>query len=529
MARVDRKLGDWFNLDEGNVESTIATSLLYLQTDIGETTGENRDPTTGERLSAAGGGLTSFGEDVLVLPYTGQIYAARSGSEIHATQVWGPQTNRADYLRVADDPQYEGRYNFGRAIIRYNDLQYFNTGTTQGLLASYVEFHADRMCYNNALARLDIPPGVESIDAVSAQPEDWTVIYRTSPCLPLKEQFLAIEGHMAGGRIAFQAPSTVYMTSGDFHWDGMRSNTELIAQNPTAEYGKLLSIDINTGRGRIVSMGHRNMQGIVIAANGDILTLEHGPRGGDELNRIREGANYGWPLETYGTTYERLRIPSASTFARHDTYEAPIYSWVPSVGISAITQIQGFDEAWDGDFLAASLVGQSLFRIRFQGERVVYVEPIPIGARLRDVHQHTDGRLVVLTEDDRVIFLSPAEAQAEQVFVTNYIQELPGGMRDRMTQAVATCAQCHSFVANDHASAPSLARVYGSDIASTSFGNYSSGLEQRSGRWTREALLAFIDDPQAFAPGTTMPDPAIDDPRTREELVNMLDEMRRSF
>lgn len=529
MTRVDRKLSDWFNLDERSVESTIATSLLYLQTDVGEVTGPNRDPTTGERLSAAGGGVTSFGDDVLVLPYTGQIYAARSGSDIRATNVWGPETHRADYLRVADDPQYEGRYTFGRAIIRYNDLLYFNTGNSQGLLASYIEFHADRMCYNNALARLDISPGVESIDAVNAQPADWTVIYRTSPCLPLKEQFLAIEGHMAGGRLAFAAPSTVYFTSGDFHWDGMRSNTELIAQNPTAEYGKLLAVDINTGRGRIVSMGHRNMQGVVVSENGDVMVLEHGPRGGDELNLIREGANYGWPLETYGTTYERLRIPSASSFARHDRYEAPIYSWVPSVGTSAITQIRGFNEAWDGDFLAGSLVGQSLFRLRFQGERVVYSERIEVGARIRDVHQHSDGRIVLLTEDDRVIFLSPSDRQAEQVFVSNYIEELPGGMRDRMTQAVASCAQCHSFVANDHASAPSLARVFGADIASTGFANYSSALEQRSGRWTRENLLAFMDDPQAFAPGTTMPDPGVDDARTREELVNMLDEMRRSF
>ena len=72
-------------------------------------------------------------------------------------------------------------------------------------------------------------------------------------------------------------------------------------------------------------------------------------------------------------------------------------------------------------------------------------------------------------------------------------------------------------------------RPYGADIASTGFANYSSGLEQRSGRWTRENLLAFMDDPQAFAPGTTMPDPGVDDARTREELVNMLDEMRRSF
>jgi cytochrome c2 len=334
---------------------------------------------------------------------------------------------------------------------------------------------------------------------------------------------------MAGGRLAFAAPSTVYMTSGDFHWDGMRSNTELISQNPTAEYGKVLAINLTTGAAHIVSMGHRNMQGIVSDPEHGLIVAEHGPRGGDELNRVREGANYGWPFETYGTTYDRLRIPSAASFGRHDAYEAPLHSWVPSVGISAITRIQGFHEAWDGDLLAGSLIGQSLFRIRFQGDRVVYVEPISVGARIRDVHQHSDGRLVLLTEDDRVVFLTPSDQQAEQVFVADYIAQRPGRVREALAHAVATCTQCHSLVSGEHTSAPSLARIYDAHIGATAFVNYSDALRAHGGRWNRRALIAFLDNPQAFAPGTTMPDPGIEDERTREELVNMLEEMRRSF
>lgn len=529
LSRVDRKIGDVFGLERGAVADTIATSLLFLETDIGRIGGDNRDPTTGERLNPAGGGVTSFGEDVLVLPYTGRIHAARSGSDVRETRIQGPDTHRAEYLRVADDPQYRGRYTFGRAIIRYNDLLHYDTGAHQGLLASYVEFHPDRLCYTNTLARLAFAPGVRSIDEVSAGPQDWTVVHRTSPCLPLKEQFLAIEGHMAGGRLAFAPPSTVFMTSGDFHWDGMRSNTELISQNPTAEYGKVLQIDIDTGAARIVSMGHRNMQGIVLEPQRGLIVAEHGPRGGDELNLVREGANYGWPLETYGTTYERLRIPSAASFGRHDAYEAPLHSWVPSVGISAITRIQGFHEGWDGDLLAGSLIGQSIFRIRFQGDHVVYVEPIRVGARIRDVHQHSDGRLVLLTEDDRVVFLTPADRQAEQVFVADYIGQRPGNVRAALNHAVATCTQCHSLVAGEHTSAPSLARIYDTHIGATPFANYSDALRAHGGRWNRRALMAFLDNPQAFAPGTTMPDPGIDDERTREELVKMLEEMRRSF
>jgi hypothetical protein len=87
---------------------------------------------------------------------------------VRETRVQGPETHRADYLRVADDPQYSGRYTFGRAIIRYNDLLHYDTGAQQGLLASYVEFHSDRLCYTNTLARLAFAPGVRSIDNVRA-------------------------------------------------------------------------------------------------------------------------------------------------------------------------------------------------------------------------------------------------------------------------------------------------------------------------------------------------------------------------
>jgi glucose/arabinose dehydrogenase len=89
---------------------------------------------------------------------------------------------------------------------------------------------------------------------------------------------------MASGRIVFQAPDTLYLTSGDFHWDGMRADGELIAQNPEAEYGKVLKIDLATGDSAIVSMGHRNMQGMTFTEDGQLFVAEHGPNGGDELN-----------------------------------------------------------------------------------------------------------------------------------------------------------------------------------------------------------------------------------------------------
>jgi cytochrome c2 len=192
-------------------------------------------------------------------------------------------------------------------------------------------------------------------------------------------------------------------------------------------------------------------------------------------------------------------------------------------------RIEGFNEAWNGDLLASSLAGQSLFRIRAQGDHIVYAERIEIGTRIRAIHQHTDGRIALLTDDYRIIFLSPAERQGEEIFVSRFIDNLRGPVRDRVTQAIDTCSQCHSFVAGDHQNAPSLGRVYGSAIASTTFAGYSDALRSRGGRWNREALLAFIADPQGFAPGTNMPNPEINDPQVREEVVNLLQGMRESY
>ena len=530
MAKIDGKLGHLFGLDaaEGSIRHVIATALLNIQTDVGVIGDAPSDPETHERMGGAGGGLTSFGDDVLVLPYDGVIYAATSGSEIRATRIRGPNPHREEYRAYFNRPENH-EWNFSRAALRYEDLLYYNTGSSQGLLASYVEYNPEGTCYNNALARLEFPPGTRSIDEISAGPDDWTVIYRTSPCLEFKRQYLAVEGHMGGGRLAFSPPSTIYMTSGDFHLDGMRADVDPIAQNPTAEYGKVLSIDINTRRGRILSTGHRNMQGLVLDPQGRLFVLEHGPRGGDELNLNREGANYGWPRESYGTTYGRLRIPNSISFGRHDTYEPPIYAWVPSVATSGLTRIEGFNDAWNGDLLACSLAGQSLFRIRMQGDRVTYVEPISIGTRIRAIHQHTDGRIVLMTDDYRLVFISPAEEQGEEIFVGRYIENLPGSLRTRVSQAIDTCRQCHSFVEGDDQNAPSLARVFGSNIGSSSFSGYSSALRNRGGRWSREALQAFIADPQGFAPGTNMPNPEINDRQVREEVVSLLKAMKESF
>ena len=498
-----------------------ASILVGLQSDVGVVPtglGGRRDVGLYEK----GGGLTSFGEDVLLLPYTGEIFAARSGSEIRKTGVIAPDNGRAAYLALAEA---EGdRLAFHLGYLRYNDILHYDGPGGRGLVVSYSEFHGEERCTTNTLARLDVPREVTSIDQVEAGPNDWEILYRTAPCLPLKERHLAVEGQMAGGKLAFAPPSTLYLTSGDYHFDGMRGPGAPIAQDPAAEYGKVLAIDMETGKGRIVSMGHRNMQGIVRGQDGEIYIAEHGPRGGDEFNRIVEGANYGWPLETLGTAYSGTPMPNTVSYGRHETFEPPLMAWVPSVAVSGLTQVSGFDPAWEGDFLFASLNDRALHRVRMQDGKALYNERIPLDIRTRDIHQHNDGRLVIWTDNQELIFFSAVDQAQEARLFAEYLDNraIPARLKTRVETAMARCTECHSLEVGDHGGAPSLNRLYGDRIADTPYAGYSDALASRSGRWTRENLKAYLTDPSGFAPGTAMPAVEVADERVIDEIIDWM-------
>ncbi|MCG8442538.1 MAG: PQQ-dependent sugar dehydrogenase [Caulobacterales bacterium] len=532
MAKVDGKLATLAGVPEDRVEDRqIITHMLRIDAAVADVPDLDPDPANwNPDMANTGGGLTSFGEDVLVLPYSGRIFAARGAGDVRETDIWGPDNNRAAFYALTENPDYP-QYAWNRGYLRYNDLLFTESEHFRGLIASFTEFHPGEMCYTNSLATLEFPADVNAIDEMSAAAEDWRILYRSEPCLPFKERHLAMEGQMAGGRMVFKAPSTIYLANGDYHWDGMRSDGELIAQNPDADYGKVVAVDLATGAKRIVSMGHRNTQGIDIDPSGRLLVLEHGPRGGDELNIIAPGRNYGWPLESYGTAYDGVPIPGSLSFGRHDTHTAPLHAWVPSAATSSLEVIAGFHDAWDGDLLAGALISQSLFRLRLQDGRVVYSEEIPIGARIRYVHQHTDGQLVVWTDKHQLIFLTPSDTQAEKLLVADYVAkaDIHASVRGKVVTALENCGQCHSFTANDNLRAPSLHRIFEAEIGATDFAGYSRALARKRGTWSREALEAFLDDPEGFASGTFMPDPQIDDARVIDGVLSVLSEMQRSF
>jgi glucose/arabinose dehydrogenase len=170
--------------------------------------------------------------------------------------------------------------------------------------------------------------------------------------------------------------------------------------------------------------GLRNPQGMaVIKMEGgqlEILTSEHGPRGGDELNLIRKGSDYGWPNSSYGTAYVPNN-PGAKPEREGDSggFTLPLFSWIPSIAPSQVLQVQPgeFYEWWSvktnenqyGDVLVSSLGGESIFRLRIEQGAVRYVERIFVGQRIRTFSQTPGGKLVIGTDSGQLLVIGKSK------------------------------------------------------------------------------------------------------------------------
>jgi len=159
---------------------------------------------------------------------------------------------------------------------------------------------------------------------------------------------------------------------------------------------------------------------------------------------------------------------------------------------------------WRHDLLIASLIAESLFRVRLVGERVAYAEPIAVGARIRDVAEGADGRIVMWTDDSRLIVASPAR------------NEFAGSM------AYDACARSHGLEREGTVLGPPLRDVIGSRVASDRSFEYSPALKQLGGTWTEERLDAFLKNPSAVVPGTRMAFEGIADSTRRKALISYL-------
>lgn len=452
-----------------------------------------------------GGGMTLWGDDLIILHQSGKTFWLDRDQEegMQLSGLRAPENGVAAYITLAAEKYPDGWPRVD--AIRYNDIEFIDTPDHRGMVISYTYIDTINECYRSRLSWLPIGDDVTSIRDLDVQPEDWELLFETSPCLAFNPTRELIVAYMAGGRVAFKAPHTIYMGSGEYHLDGIYRPDAGI-QSDDSDYGKTLAIDLRNGEHRIMSRGHRNLQGVALDAEGRLWTTEHGMRGGDELNLIREGENYGWPLEDMGTLYNGVPQESPNGPGRHLSFAAPVYAWLPSAAVSSLALVEGFHPAWDGDLLIGSLRERTLFRARIHGERLLSLEPIPIGQRIRDVTQWGPDRIALWLDLNEVVVLEiepkvdPLEGLADRL--------VEGGMEPVLAasaaQTLESCAECHAYVADIHGAGPSLAGVVGRRVAGTAFGGYSGALRGAGGSWDVDRLAAYLQDPGAAVDGTAM-------------------------
>lgn len=233
------------------------------------------------------------------------------------------------------------------------------------------------------------------------------VIFRQQPRID--------HGNHFGSRLVFAPDNSLFITLGDrFQFDPAQDLGNhigaIVCLNPDGTIPKDNPfLDREDVRPSIWSYGHRNVQGAAIhPETGQLWVHEHGPRGGDEINVIQRGGNYGWPLVSWGRHYHGPGIPDPPT--RPDLI-GPIHHWSPSIAPSGMAFYTGQAfPAWRGNLFVGGLAAQALFRLTLDGERVTGEERIDLDARIRDVRQGPDGMLYVLTDegDGRILRLSPA-------------------------------------------------------------------------------------------------------------------------
>jgi len=178
-----------------------------------------------------------------------------------------------------------------------------------------------------------------------------------------------------------------------------------LAQDDNSIAGKILYLEKGSKKFKIFSKGHRNPQGLIVI-NDKIISTEHGPYGGDEINLIKEGKNYGWPLLSFGDDYElkkNINLKFKYLKKSLSNYEDPIFSYVPSSGISELIKLpNSFAKKWQDNFLISSLNGRSLYRVQLNNEfnKIFYSEKMYIGERIRDIKYYEKKNLVLLALEE---------------------------------------------------------------------------------------------------------------------------------
>jgi glucose/arabinose dehydrogenase len=351
----------------------------------------------------AGGSIAVLGDGFLVVTAIGDFYRLSwvpNGNTLRAQKLpLSVPFNRLALLKESG----EG----AAAPFRITDLLVDERGDAAELYVAHHYWDPVARCVTLRVSSTTLP-------AAGTPAVEWKTLFDSQPCLPVGEMWpMGEQADRSGGRLA-RHERGILLTIGDHGFDGLEG-VDAFPLEPGNSYGKIVLID---EAGSIIpfSIGHRNQQGLAIDTQGRIWSTEHGPEGGDELNLIVEGGNYGWPLASYGAEYGTDNWPFAVNARNHGEYREPAHAFVPSIGISQLIQITSkYLPRWTDDLLIASLQAGRVFRVRVSGDQVIYTEAIDLNTRIRDLVEARNGRIVLWNDDGQVatLALAPTPAPAK--------------------------------------------------------------------------------------------------------------------
>jgi aldose sugar dehydrogenase len=435
---------------------------------------------------ARGGGVERYKDGFLAANDDGDFYALTwSGASLKARKL-------SFTLPSSESTDQDRDYLRARKLQdrRVTDFLLDETSSPPVIYVSTEDWHPAGQCFTVRVIRTTL------LDAPELTIGGWTPLFESQPCLRYDEGLGYLE---SGGRMQ-RLGDRLLLTVGDFEQSPTKQPP--IAQAIGPSYGKVWSID-PTGRAELFSLGHRNPQGLFVDSDGRVWETEHGPQGGDELNLLEPGRNYGYPLVTYGADYGRLVWSLAPSQHDHGEFQEPVFAFAPWVGLSNLIRIErDAFPAWRRDLLLASLNAESLYRIRLRDQRAIYVEQIPVRQRIRDLVEGADGRIVVWADSNTLLTLSPGPTRTEGVVV------------------FGRCRTCHSDESGP--SGVSLRGIVGRKVANVSDYDYSPALRQLGGTWTEQRLDEFLADPERFASGSGMVPGRVTDPEERKALIAFL-------
>lgn len=481
QSRLDQQVNQQ-DVGVGLAQQAIETAVLPLQVSSSKIYASVKYP-----LGA--GSMTSAGERLIIMDRLGSLYLS-DGDKVVPLNVPHVPNGIADFIK------YSANQDLNIDTFRTHSIAY--SSTQKKLYVSYEKY------VNSGVNRFEIS-SISFDEKTWLSSGNWVQVYKS-------DDFTSKSYGLAGGGKILVSGERVFFAVGDYGFYAAKGQPDLhSAQNPRSSFGKVYEI-LPNGQIEMLSLGHRNTQGLVFSDAGQLINVEQGPQGGDELNIIEKGSNYGWPIDTFGTDYGKYTWKYQQDNSKR-RLKWPLYSFVPSVAADSIIQVRGFHERWNGDFLVGSLKAQTMFRMKITQNRVMLNEPIWIGHRIREIVELT-GRLILLTDDG--LLMTIKVNAADVITNTRGVDSVTG-------KALAKCMACHHMgPTNPSHLAPSLSGINARNVASDTYSKYSDAMKKFGGTWTKDRLQQFLKDPALTVPGTAMPKPDLSDDEREEAIKELL-------